>query len=55
MAKQSFDEKIKAGKAKFRAIRKGHFWRLNKRTSLGVALRRDIAGNVDLQKISRKV
>lgn len=51
MPKQTFEEKIKAGKAKFKVIREGSFRRSINRHAIGVALRRDKSGVVYIEKI----
>lgn len=51
MPKQTFEEKIKAGKAKFKVIREGRFRLEQKSQHLGVALRRDSKGNVCLENM----
>lgn len=45
MPKQTFEEKIKAGKAKFKVIREGNFRILYSRKALGVALRQSPTGS----------
>lgn len=46
MPKQSFEEKIKAGKAKFKSIREGNFQRVKTLRPLGIALGKDVRGVV---------
>jgi hypothetical protein len=54
MPKQSFEEKIKAGKAKFKAIREGDFRLFACQRSFGVALRRSVKGDTYQEKLSGK-